>query len=205
MVKIARTSPATILITHTALTILTILTILKTLTTMCDKNCENCNNKEAEDPQKRKFLAWSVGAINLAVLVGIFAPLAGFIGSPLKKKEKGDWIDVMPEDELKAGEIKETRFKCRVEDGYQIVEREYVVFLKRYPDRIIAFDPACTHLGCRILYKGEQKKFLCPCHGGVFDEDGKVVSGPPPKPLETHGVKVENGRIYVDRRAGSAA
>lgn len=172
---------------------------------MCDHNCEKCRENEAEDPKKRKFLAWSVGAINLAVLAGIFTPVAGFIGSPLKKKEQDDWIDVMGEHELGEGETKEVRFKAKVLDGYQTVTREYVVFIKRYPDRVIAFDPACTHLGCRIQYKGDQKKFLCPCHGGVFDEDGKVVSGPPPKPLVTHAVKIEGGRILVDRRAGSAA
>lgn len=172
---------------------------------MCDHNCENCQNKDAEDPQKRKFLVWSVGAINLAVLAGILTPVAGFIGSPLKKKEKDDWVDVMAESDLAEGETKEARFKTRVKDGYQTVTREYVVFLKRTATGVIAFDPACTHLGCRIQYQTDKKQYLCPCHGGVFDDDGKVVSGPPPKPLDSHAVREENGRIYVDRRAGSAA
>ncbi len=173
---------------------------------MCDGDCKDCKNKDNEsDPNRRKFMSWSVGAINLAVIAGIMTPVVGFIGSPMKSKPKDDWIDVLGDSEIKVDETKEVRFRAKVDDGYQVVEREYVVYMRRYADRIVAFDPACTHLGCRIQYKDDQKKFLCPCHGGIFDSDGKVVSGPPPKALETHGVKIENGRIFVSRRAGVGA
>ena len=173
---------------------------------MCEGNCKDCEKSETEhDKGRRKVLSWSVGIINLAVIAGIFAPVAGFIGSPLKNKAKDDWIDVLGENEIEVGETKEVKFKTMVEDGYQTVQREYVVFMRRYPDKIVVFDPSCTHLGCRVLYKKEQGRYLCPCHGGVFDEDGKVVSGPPPQALVKHGVRVENGRILVNRRAGIGA
>lgn len=173
---------------------------------MCEGNCKDCEkNKPEHDKDRRKILSWSVGIINLAVVAGIFAPVAGFIGSPLKKKEIDDWIDVIGEHEIEVGSTKEVRFKTMVEDGYQTVEREYVLYMHRYLDRIVVFDPACTHLGCRVIYQQDQNKYLCPCHGGVFDVDGKVVSGPPPKPLETHGVRIENGRVFVNRRAGIVA
>lgn len=173
---------------------------------MCEGNCKDCEKKSPEhDRERRKFMSWSVGIINMAVIVGIFAPVAGFIGSPLKKKEKDDWIDVMGDHEIQVGETKEVHFKTMVEDGYQTVEREYVVYMHRYPDRVVAFDPACTHLGCRIQYKSDQGKYMCPCHGGVFDQDGNVVSGPPPKALVKHGIKVAQGRIFVNRRAGIGA
>ncbi|MBS1715573.1 MAG: ubiquinol-cytochrome c reductase iron-sulfur subunit [Armatimonadetes bacterium] len=172
---------------------------------MCEGNCENCKNQKVEtDPKRRSFLSWSVGAINLAVLGGIFTPVIGFIGSPLRQKPKDDWIDVIGQDEIPVGATREVRFKAKVVDGYQTVTREYVVFLKRYPEKIVAFDPACTHLGCRILYKDDQKKYLCPCHGGVFDEDGKVVSGPPPRALTEHAVRIKDGRVFVDRRLTDA-
>lgn len=44
---------------------------------------------------------------------------------------------------------------------------------------IVALSDVCPHLGCKVRYYSSAAKFLCPCHGGVFDKDGKAVSGPP--------------------------
>ncbi len=55
--------------------------------------------------------------------------------------------------------------------------------------RGIAFDLRCTHQGCPVEPQvsgddgGALEGFLCPCHGGRFDKDGAVVSGPPKRPL----------------------
>ena len=40
-------------------------------------------------------------------------------------------------------------------------------------------------------------EYVCPCHDGFFDIDGKVVSGPPPKPLNPYQSKIENGQIMI--------
>jgi Rieske Fe-S protein len=51
-------------------------------------------------------------------------------------------------------------------------------------DRFVAFAQKCTHLGCPVLYRKETRKLHCPCHEGYFNaEDGKVLAGPPPRPL----------------------
>ena len=51
-------------------------------------------------------------------------------------------------------------------------------------DRFVAFGQKCTHLGCPVLYRKESRQFQCPCHEGYFSaEDGKVIAGPPPRPL----------------------
>jgi hypothetical protein len=38
---------------------------------------------------------------------------------------------------------------------------------------------------------------MCPCHGGVFYEDGKRASGPPERGLYEYEFKVENGVLSV--------
>jgi Rieske Fe-S protein len=51
-------------------------------------------------------------------------------------------------------------------------------------DRFVAFGQKCTHLGCPVLYSRESGRIECPCHRGFFSaEDGKVLAGPPPRPL----------------------
>lgn len=60
----------------------------------------------------------------------------------------------------------------------------------------IAIAQACTHAGCSISYNKSGNDFVCPCHNGVFDTNGKVVSGPPPAPLKTYTV-TKNGNVLT--------
>ncbi|MBI1287450.1 MAG: Rieske 2Fe-2S domain-containing protein [Flavobacteriales bacterium] len=55
---------------------------------------------------------------------------------------------------------------------------------------------ACTHQGCSVSYSSSQHNLHCPCHGGVFDLNGKVKSGPPPAPLKTYTV-TQNGTVLT--------
>lgn len=168
-------------------------------------SCENCNNckcsEEVEQPQRRKFLGAMVGLINLILLGGVVGPVLGFIGSPLRSKLKGGWHDVLSEADLPVGSTREVRFTMKVKDGYMMAERKYTVFVRRHENGVVCFDPTCTHLGCRVRLDQAKDRYFCPCHGGVFDAEGNVVSGPPPGPLEQHPVKVENGRIWVYKEA----
>ena len=51
-------------------------------------------------------------------------------------------------------------------------------------DRYAAYSQTCTHLRCPVYYRAEAGKIHCPCHEGYFDpENGKVLAGPPPRPL----------------------
>lgn len=63
-----------------------------------------------------------------------------------------------------------------------------------------AIGTRCTHLGCRVHWDPPGKRFVCPCHMGIFDADGKVVSGPPPAPLDRFEVVVVHGMLYVEMR-----
>lgn len=163
---------------------------------MCNGNCEGCKN-HAKDKDRRKFLGWMVGAINLALGAAILGPVAGFVGSPLKRKTRGDWISVIDYAAIPEGATQEASFALRVRDGYRMAEHKYTVFLRKKGGEVTCFDPACTHLGCRIEHQPDKGRYMCPCHGGVFDEDGNVISGPPPKPLDQHKVKVEDGKVWV--------
>jgi len=61
----------------------------------------------------------------------------------------------------------------------------------------LAMSNICTHLGCRARWIAEREQFFCPCHNGVFDKHGYVVSGPPPRPLDEFETKIEDGNLYI--------
>ena len=48
----------------------------------------------------------------------------------------------------------------------------------------MAISTRCAHLGCPVRYIQASQKFVCPCHGGVYDFQGKVQGGPPVRPLD---------------------
>ena len=47
-----------------------------------------------------------------------------------------------------------------------------------------AYNAVCTHLQCTVQYKADTAQIWCACHNGLYDLQGNVVSGPPPRPLE---------------------
>jgi Rieske Fe-S protein len=64
----------------------------------------------------------------------------------------------------------------------------------------LALKGVCTHMECNVSYKPEEMKFYCPCHKGWFDEAGKNIAGPPPKPLEFFDVRTEGEKLIVTRK-----
>lgn len=60
-----------------------------------------------------------------------------------------------------------------------------------------AYSAVCTHLGCIVGWRPNQKDFFCPCHAGRFDSNGGVLSGPPPRPLKKYRVQVTANRIQL--------
>jgi Rieske Fe-S protein len=44
---------------------------------------------------------------------------------------------------------------------------------------LVALSDVCPHLGCKVHWEEDKRRFFCPCHGGVFDKDGKALEGPP--------------------------
>jgi Rieske Fe-S protein len=66
------------------------------------------------------------------------------------------------------------------------------VELRRTETGVAARSLLCSHFGCTVAWHAERDAYLCPCHEGVYDAAGGVVSGPPTKgladvPVEVHG------------------
>jgi Rieske Fe-S protein len=61
----------------------------------------------------------------------------------------------------------------------------------------VAMSNICTHLACRVRWISDREQFFCPCHDGVFDKEGNVISGPPPRPLDRYEIKVEGDQLMI--------
>jgi hypothetical protein len=67
-------------------------------------------------------------------------------------------------------------------------------------ERHVAISTRCMHLGCPVRYVDAAQRFICPCHGGVYDFRGLVSGGPPVRPLDRFYTRTRNGRVQIGPR-----
>jgi menaquinol-cytochrome c reductase iron-sulfur subunit len=138
--------------------------------------------------------------VGIVAFIGaaLAAPLAGFGILPVLRKRKPGWSDAGSIGDLEVDEPQERRFFETVKTGWQEEKVERYVWLVRKPDgSVVAFAPNCPHLGCGYRWFPVDRRFKCPCHVSIFDIDGKVLSGPAPRPLDTLEARVEDGKALV--------
>jgi len=64
----------------------------------------------------------------------------------------------------------------------------------------IALSSTCPHLGCQVRWEGNNNRFFCPCHNGVFDPSGVAIGGPPAEAgqsLSPYPLRVESGLLHI--------
>lgn len=151
-------------------------------------------------PPRRRFFIGILGGIAAAVTGILAVPLAGFFGLPALRRREFSWAELGSIDQFAVGEITFTLLKPLTRPVWPEEPPKMGVFVSREPDGSFeVFHSHCTHVGCPFNWSKQADRFFCPCHGGVFDRDGRVLSGPPPRPLDRHEWKVENGLLYVGR------
>ncbi len=136
--------------------------------------------------ERRKVLDYIIGGSFIAVLSSIFYPIIKFIFPP--KLHESSQITVMvgkvDEVPLNSGKI----FKFGAKPG---------IIVRKDDGSFAALSATCTHLGCIVQYRADVGHIWCACHNAHFDLTGKVLSGPPPSPLEEFKVKIIDKIIYV--------
>lgn len=63
-----------------------------------------------------------------------------------------------------------------------------------------ALSAVCTHLSCTVQYRNDLHQIWCACHNGLYDLNGRNISGPPPRPLEAFQVHVRGDEIVASRK-----
>jgi len=133
------------------------------------------------------------------ISLGIGIPaIAYIIGPALKREERQEKIRLGAASKVEIGVP--TLFKTKIEHqtGWITNETELSFYVITENGRdFAAMSNVCTHLGCRVRWNADQEQFFCPCHNAVFDKDGNVVDGPPPRPLDRYEINVEDDQLYV--------
>lgn len=149
------------------------------------------------DQRRRSFLG-RLG-LGLTGLVGlaVAAPFVSYFLRPARPEPPG-WRDVGALEEFPLGSTRKVVYPDPDPDPWEGLSVRNAAWVRREgPERFVAFSTYCTHTGCPVDYVHDAGLFLCPCHGGVFDRDGSVRAGPPPRPLDRAAIRVRDGRVEV--------
>ena len=65
---------------------------------------------------------------------------------------------------------------------------------------VVARSLLCSHFGCRVQWEASKERYRCPCHEGTFDGEGRLLGGPPTRPLRALPVEVAGQGILVGER-----
>ena len=151
-----------------------------------------------EDISRRDAMKSAIALIGGLIGTALGLPAIAYLIGPALKADQAEWILLGALSAIELGTP--TLFKPRItnRNGWVSEDIQVGVFVVTEDGREFhAMSNICTHLGCRVRWIAEQQQFFSPCHNGVFDKHGIVVSGPPPRPLDEFATKIEDGNLYV--------
>ncbi len=148
--------------------------------------------------QRRRFLSRVSVALSAAAGAIVGVPVVGFLVAPLLRRPPREWRAVGRVDAFTIGSTVSVTFDDASPLPWSGVTARTAAWLRRDDAAgFTAFAVNCTHLGCPVRWFENAELFLCPCHGGVFNRDGSVAAGPPPKPLTRYPVRVRAGQVEI--------
>jgi cytochrome b6-f complex iron-sulfur subunit len=139
---------------------------------------------EGRAMERRTALKALLSFLGATTLLSFAYPLARFFVP--SEDETGAKGLTLSKAEILPGEAKDV-----------VLNSTPVVIINRPGKGFIALSKVCTHLGCLVNYDRGEKRLICPCHAGIYDLDGNVVSGPPPKPLPRIPLRIEGEDIVI--------
>ncbi len=135
---------------------------------------------------RRNFINSLLGIGSLGAFTSIIYPIVSFLIPPKIADVKINSLKVGPVAEFKNNSSKIVKFG-----------RTPVILIRTKEGKFKAMEATCTHLDCLVQFKEDTQQIFCACHNGIYDLQGRNVSGPPPKPLKQYDVNITNDEIRI--------
>ncbi len=136
------------------------------------------------------MIRWLLGGGFTASLASFLYPVFQFMNPPAVPEASVNEVSGGKVQDLKPNSGKIVKFGSRPVLLIRIDETEWR-----------AFSAVCTHLNCTVQYQEQRRQIWCACHNGLYDLNGAVISGPPPKALEEYVTHVRGDEVIISRRA----
>jgi menaquinol-cytochrome c reductase iron-sulfur subunit len=163
---------------------------------------------EGETVTRRRFMSGSVNVLGGIAVAGFALPALGFAFGPVFERAEATWEDVGAVADF--GDNTYVPVAFTMTSGIGEAGKTTAYIRKHNPsidgpkkdryDEYVAVSTRCVHLGCPVRFVEASQRFICPCHGGVYDFQGKVAGGPPVRPLDRFYTRVRMDRVEVGPR-----
>jgi menaquinol-cytochrome c reductase iron-sulfur subunit len=163
---------------------------------------------DGETVTRRRFMNVTAQGFGIAATAAFALPALGFALGPVFERTKMPWQPVGT-----LADFDETTYVTRVitiVQGIGEAGKSTAYLRLRNPaidtepedqyNRIIAISSRCNHLGCPVRFTQAAGKFICPCHGGVYDFRGLREGGPPVRPLDRFYTRIEGDQVQIGPR-----
>jgi menaquinol-cytochrome c reductase iron-sulfur subunit len=163
---------------------------------------------EGETITRRRFMDVTANGAGLIAAASFTLPALGFALGPVFKSTPHHWETVGA-----VGQFTENNYVpvvITLTPGIGEAGKTTVYVRKRNPaidtdpyDRhtsFVALTSRCSHLGCPVRWVDAAERFICPCHGGVYDLLGRPVGGPPVRPLDRFYTRVVGEQVQIGPR-----
>ena len=143
-----------------------------------------------DDISRRGFFIAVTGIVGGMIGVVLGVPAIAYLLDPaFKSTAKEAWIPIGKLADMQVGKPYPFSFTRVQVNGWERTSTSHGGFVIRKsedPNQVVILNSRCTHLGCTVNWREDAQAFICPCHDAKFSEEGVVLGGPPPRPLDRY-------------------
>ena len=160
------------------------------------------SDQDKSEISRRDVFAKIGMLLNGLAVVILATPVIGYLVSPILGGDRGQykrWVTLGELDEFPEGQTRLAKFRSPISSSWDGDTDNTPCWVRRIQgEQFQVFAINCAHLGCPVRWFAQSGLFMCPCHGGVYYQDGSRASGPPPRGLFEYPYKVEGGKLLIE-------
>jgi menaquinol-cytochrome c reductase iron-sulfur subunit len=154
------------------------------------------------DNLSRRAMLMKLAVLSNGIVAAILAvPIIRYVLSPLTRSRKvgnENWLALGSLDQFPAGQTRLATFRNPDTAPWDGKTADSACWVRRIDQQTFqVFAINCAHLGCPVRWFPQSGLFMCPCHGGVYYEDGSRASGPPERGLFEYPHKIDQGKLFI--------
>jgi len=151
----------------------------------------------------RRDVLMKIGIFLNGIIAAILAvPIVRYLLSPVARERKGgyeSWIPLGSLEQFPSGQTRLATYRNPVANPTDGDTADIPCWVRNVDGQTFqVFAINCAHLGCPVRWFQQSSLFMCPCHGGVYYQDGSRASGPPERGLFEYHYRIENGNLLID-------
>jgi menaquinol-cytochrome c reductase iron-sulfur subunit len=150
----------------------------------------------------RRALLMKLGIFfNGLIALVLAVPIVRYLLSPIAREKKGAydaWVALGNLEQFPSGQTRLATYRNPVVNPWDGDTGDIPCWVRNVDGQNFqVFAINCAHLGCPVRWFPQSSLFMCPCHGGVYYQDGSRASGPPERGLFEYHYKIDGGKLLI--------